>query len=530
MTAAETVTLQDLTKRLLRRWVLMVSVAAGVLAGVGLALILIAPRYKSTAVVRILPEQSPFATSGGGGGGSGSGNSLSSELSSLPGLSLLGLGASEVTTEVGVLKSWRVASVAVDSTALMVQVTKPVGIRSKILLVEALGDPGLEAKLYFEQADSGGYDVRVKKRHESSRSLGHVPDGGEITLDGYRLRLVRRPADSIPSTIHVRIRSRYKTVQRLRKKGLRVMRENDQSRLVDISYESKDREQAAAVVNAVVNEYVAYKMRAEHRDSRYTVRELKVQVADEATRLAAAEDRLRAYQKRAEIVAPTDQATEQVKRQAALLLAQDKLQVERSSLSKLLALVNKRAAERKIDPNKAYRQLATFPTLIGNRSIQDMLSTLVNLGNQRSALLTRRTPRSRDVRQLDDRISQLEGQLHDLTTDYLQSLDKQLAATAMGLDSINAVLKRLPAKETEYLRLYRDRTMYNDGYLLLQRQLRLAEVQDAIRGEGVRVVDYGIVTPKDDPQFPKPLVDMLLGLVLALAAGVAAGLLRDLWA
>ncbi len=517
MNPPDTMTLRELTRRLLRRWVLMTSVGGGVLVAVALWILLVTPRYKSTAVVRILPPQTQLGTS------------MSTDVaSSLPGASLLGLGQDEVDTEVGVLKSWRVASAVVDSTALMVQVTKPEGIRRHILSVEERGDPSREARLTFRRSGSG-YDVEVKEPHEPARSLPHVQDAGELRFAGYRFKLAPRPADSIPSAIKVRIRSHYEAVRKLRKK-LQINRVDTRSRLVEITYENPDRELAADVVNGVLNEYVAYKTAAEHGDSRNTVKELQAQVADEARKLAEAEDRLQAYQERAEIVAPEEEATQQVRRQAELLLAQDKLRVERSSLDQLLAVVDSQAALRKTDPNAAYRQLATFPSLIGNRAIQDLLSTLVDLENQRSEFLTRRTEQSRDVRQLNDRISQLEGELHRLGTDYLQSLDEQISSTSAALGRIDEVLRKLPRKETDYLRLYRDRTMLNDGYLLLQKQLRLAEVQDAIRGEGVRVVDRGLVAPKDDPAFPKPAVDFLLGLVLAAAAGIGAALLSELWA
>jgi uncharacterized protein involved in exopolysaccharide biosynthesis len=57
----------------------------------------------------------------------------------------------------------------------------------------------------------------------------------------------------------------------------------------------------------------------------------------------------------------------------------------------------------------------------------------------------------------------------------------------------------------------------------------MTEVQNSIRSEGVRIVDVGLVAHEDDPEYPKPLVNLFLGLVLAMAAGLGAGLVRDLW-
>ena len=42
-------------------------------------------------------------------------------------------------------------------------------------------------------------------------------------------------------------------------------------------------------------------------------------------------------------------------------------------------------------------------------------------------------------------------------------------------------------------------------------------------------VDVGVVTPQDEPEFPKPVINLLLGFILALALGVSAALAREVW-
>ncbi len=104
-----------------------------------------------------------------------------------------------------------------------------------------------------------------------------------------------------------------------------------------------------------------------------------------------------------------------------------------------------------------------------------------------------------------------------------------MASTAVAMDELNTLLAILPEREMEYLRLFRERTMLTESFLLLEQQLKIAEVDDAIRSEGVRIVDEGLVAHEDDPAFPKPGVMLFLGLVLALASGVLTAVLRDLW-
>ena len=152
---------------------------------------------------------------------------------------------------------------------------------------------------------------------------------------------------------------------------------------------------------------------------------------------------------------------------------------------------------------------------------------LLELENERSALLVLRQDESRDVRQFTDRIKELEIQLFEVGTNYLESLDGHLASVDESLESVSRELEEFPEQEMEYLRLYRDRSVLGEALTLLEAQLRLAEVQDAIRDEGVRIIDTGVTAPEDEPEFPKPLVNMLLGFILAVALGVSAGLIRE---
>ena len=80
-----------------------------------------------------------------------------------------------------------------------------------------------------------------------------------------------------------------------------------------------------------------------------------------------------------------------------------------------------------------------------------------------------------------------------------------------------------------YLRLLRDRQVLSEALIMLKSQLRFAEVQDAVRDEGVRIVDVGVVAPEAEPEFPKPVINLLLGFILALALAVSAALIREVW-
>ena len=154
---------------------------------------------------------------------------------------------------------------------------------------------------------------------------------------------------------------------------------------------------------------------------------------------------------------------------------------------------------------------------------------LQDLENERSTLRILRQEENRDVRQLTERIEELESQLFRLGSNYLESLDGYLVSLTGAADSISSELQELPEREMNYIRLLRNREVLDEALLMLKTQLRIAEVQDAVRDEGVRVVDIGVVAPEDEPKFPNPVVNLMLGAILALALGVSTALVHEVW-
>ena len=514
----DSMTLKDLILSVSQRWLLVGSVGGLVFALVVAWTFLATPLYESTAVLRIMDDRS--------------GTGLTQQLGDMPGAELLGFDRDELESEVGVLRSWRLSEAVVDSLALTVAVKRPPGIREEVLEVMAVGDPEWEGKLTLRHEGEGGYSVRVKEPRSPRRTLDPVRTGEAIEIEGYQLRLSPELLADPPENIRINILLHYQAVDDLRD-DLDIRRQEIGSRLVDISHTIPDRKMAAEIVNTLVTEYTVYKTQTEQNEAQYTVRELRDEVATYTERLILAEEELRNYQEDNRVVALEAEAGEIYRRYAELLIERDKFEVERSSLSQLLTLVETRANEgtgepTEVDPT-AYRQLATFPTLISNEAIQNLLMGLQDLENERSTLRILRQEENRDVRQLTERIEELESQLFRLGSNYLESLDGYLVSLTGAADSISSELQELPEREMNYIRLLRNREVLDEALLMLKTQLRIAEVQDAVRDEGVRVVDIGVVAPEDEPEFPNPVVNLMLGAILALALGVSTALVHEVW-
>lgn len=498
-------------------------VGGGLLALVVAWTLLVTPLYRSAALLQVSSE------SAAGG--------LADAVSNIPGGALLGLSKDELETQIGVLRSRRVVDAVIDSLALTVQLVRPrvsraslIGARVQPGSAGPAGAPGLfaldvpgdftgdvEGTLTFERADGGAWNVSASDLVPEVQLPAQLRAGDTLAVGRVRIALapnIASDVDAFTLALVPRFVARNGLMERLE-----VRRQSAGAQLITLTLDDPDPVLAAAILDGVLREFLDYTARSASGDAGTTAAELRRQIADQQTRLAAAEEELRRYQERTGLVLPEEQGAAQVERYAKLRGTLDGLEVERDALARLLKLVNDRA-DGAASP-EAYRQLATFPSLITNRAIQDLLLALTTLENDRNELKLVRSDENADVRQLTARIEEIERQLQRLGTQYLESLDEQIAPTGAAIAALDAELVAMPERELRFIRLLRERTILSEGYLFLQKQLRQTELQDALRLDQVRVVDSPSVSHPDDPYFPRPLVNLVLGLVLAVASGGA---------
>lgn len=497
-------TVGDVAARIHRRRYVPAAVGLVIFAVVAAWTFLATPRYKSAALLRIDARTAS--------------SPLLDDLKSVPGASLMGLGRDELESEIGVLKSRRMADAVIDSLGLTVWMREPAGSRDSVLSVRTLGPADVEGRLVLTRRGEGVYDVAVTKFVGGNPPPAKLAAGDSAVVGAVRLRLSPLLRSAGPATITIDLLPHFKARKRLDDRTDIRMQEGG-SRLVRVSYEDPDRFLAAAVVDRLVAEYVFYTTRNDLTDDRFRVSELGREVDLQAKRLVDAEERLRTFKERRRLVIPDEQATAQLKRISVLRTTLDGLEVERTALSRMLALIDGRAGAGR-EPG-AYRQLATFPSLIANRAIQDYLMSLVELENKRSELSVRRTDQNDELRQFTTRITELEGQLRRVGSQYLESLEQQIAVATESVKTLSSDLDSFPTQEMEYVRLVRERTLLSEAFAGLLKQRKQLELQSAMRTDKVRVVDAPLVANAKDYAFPRIAVQLLLGAVLALAVALA---------
>ena len=502
-------TIADLA-RALRAHRLAMAIAGFLTFAVVVAFILLVPpRFRSEALLRVESKR-PDA-------------GLLGSLDELSGMSALGLGRDEVETEIGVLASRRMQDAAIDSLGLEVVVKRPGAGRTGIIAARATGESTLDGTLRLTRAGSGDWTLAANWKEDSASVPTTVKTGVPFRVGPLDLTVL---APDTVRAVELRLLPRYKVREQLDDR-LVVRRRSPGAKLIEVRFEDRDRLLTPRVVGVVVGSYLEYVHLLESGDAGKTIAELRHATDSVVTALRTADERLRDYQAEAKLIAPEEQATAQVKRIAALRTQLDQVELERDALTRLLTLVDERSRGGR--DAVAYRQLATFPTLIGNRGIQDLLAALIELENDRAKLGARRTDENVDMRAITDRIEALERDLRRVGAQYQESLNQQFTESTRALARLTEETGQLPATEMRYVRLARQRTLLGETWVILQKQLKQAELADAMRLERVRLVDAPSVPQARDKVFPRPIVHTVLGAVLALLVAFATGLVGVLW-
>lgn len=504
------VTLRDIWNVCRRnRWILI-----GIpLLAIGLAAVvtrLQTPVYESEATVQISNGENQTGAL--------------AELSRLPGLGALGGGMGmPIQSEIALLKSRHIAQAVVDSLGLNVTLLEPDQPRSTVLEVISAPPSAREAVFNLESQGSGVYTVSTKAADgEPIRTPRRVRVGEPVSLGGATVILAPgRPTD-LPERIRIAVQPYRATVEAVRRQ-IEVSEIMAGTQILGIRYQSPDPVLAAAVPNTVTRSFVEYKTRTSRSDAQTTVDFLQGQIASYQQQLADVERVLQSFREKAQIVNLAVQGAEQVRQLAEVQAKRDQLAGERQSLGSLLERASA-APSRPSDPSP-YRQLAAYPTFLSNGAIQTILSTLIELENQRAELLVKRTPASIDIQSIDQRIRELEQQLYNTTRDYLGSLDRQIESSDRLLARFATELQAVPSRELEFARLTREQELLQEVYKSLQTQLKDAEVREASTPAVVRLVDPALVP--EDPALPRPLLNLALAAVIGMMIGVGIVVVRE---
>jgi len=294
------------------------------------------------------------------------------------------------------------------------------------------------------------------------------------------------------------------------------------SRLVEISFQSHDPELAAAVVNALADNYIDQSLEVRWQATQKASEWLGQQLDGLKVKLERSEEELQRY----------------ARENGLLFLETSEGQPEHILDERLRQLQEEltRAQAERFERESRYRlvEAGHFSALPGGESkvIEDLLVRLADLRRERAELATLFTGEYPRVRQLDNQIGELEQLLaaerarmaERVGNEYRAALAREqmlVRAFAEQQQRRNQVAER----SVQYNILKREVETNRQLYEALLQRLKEAGVSSGIKSSNIRVVDRA--TPPRRPAKPNLLLNLLLGTAFGLGLGIGAALLAE---
>ncbi|HYC31037.1 MAG TPA: polysaccharide biosynthesis tyrosine autokinase, partial [Gemmatimonadales bacterium] len=441
--------------------------------------------------------------------------------SQLPALDILRMNAgNELDTEMEMLRSRTLAEDVTDSLDFHLQLVTPTATPREWVLVPLNVPRDATPGSYALQRRPDG-KFRVADRATDS-TVAEVAPGGQLNLGGAEIQLTTGAAEY--ETIEFDVLDFEDAVSWLNG-STAVSRPKREASLVDVTFEGVDPIMVRDVANLLASRFIEARRNVQQTETRSTVTFLQEQLAKLTGELAGAEDALKDFREREQVVSLRDEASSGVVQLADVRAQRNSIEAERVALTRFLDQVRASRARGQSNASSPFRELAAFPTLLRNSATVNLLSSLAATEAERAEKRPNATDLDPDMQVLNRRRTELENQLEQISLTYLQGLGAQVAALDSGIAASQRKLDDIPRRELKYARLDREAKTLEQIVTLLQSRLKEAEIAQAVSDPSVRQVDPAL-TPKYPVRPNKPL-NLALALVAGLTLGLAAAFLRE---
>jgi capsular exopolysaccharide synthesis family protein len=475
-----------------RRHRLLILGAIVLCTGVAAAWALTAtPTYEATSTIRV---QTPAAR--------------------LPEIFQTELERDEVRTEMEELRSRGIAEHVARSVGLQLEMIEPTS--GPRVVSDITVEPDVAEAEYTLERTSDNEFVPA-----GDESPVRVAEGRRVTVPGATFTLT--PAASRHATIRIRVRPLADVVKDLRQQ-VQISRSNDEVQIITLRYRHPVPELADATLTAWAERYMDAKSEAQKTEARSLIAFLRVQLDTLTAELTAAENELREFREREQVVNPEAESETGVEMLAEMRAERNGIDAERRALAGLLQELGSTPDSSASDVS-AYRRLIAFPSLLEAQATSELLRSLASVEEEEVDLLRRRTREDPEVQVLAERRRALENRLGQVAETYLAGLTQQVAALDGALAESGQRLATLPAREVEYARLRRAPEVLSGMVTLIQTRLKEAQIAEAVDQPGSRIVDAAWVAR--DPVAPRPALNLAAGLLAGLALGLAGAALRE---
>jgi uncharacterized protein involved in exopolysaccharide biosynthesis len=482
-----------------RRWRAGAGLFA-LVAGLAAAVVLLArPVWRAEAAMR-LGAPAPVGGVSLGGGSSPAGLfSLFQQITGDP-----------FANELELLASRTVVEGVVSDNALNVAVIAPRGWYRDSLFTTLTADRTTE-KATFEAHWVESGTVRVRRTAPTDSVVGDIPAERVTSFGGVTVAFRPRRA-GMPEVARITTLPFGEAVRRTTGK-LVAERKRREANLVRISYDDADPALALAVVRSAADRYSALRSGLQRRESGETVDSLRI-VADQTLReLKGEEAALEEFQREARLVAPEAQGEALVDRYGGIAGSLARARLDLSRTEEILRSVDTAA-----DPGAASAGLIADPAFLENRTLGELLGSLVKLEEDRIELASRRTSEDRQVSAIDRQIAYLDTSLRSLMREHRSAVASTVSMLEAEQAALDGEIAKAPGDVIELGRRKMRIRQLSEIYLFTDQRLRQESLRDAVSFASIQMVDPPAVLYK--PVWPRKKLGLGVGLLLGCLFGM----------
>jgi len=295
------------------------------------------------------------------------------------------------------------------------------------------------------------------------------------------------------------------------------------SRLVEVSFESNDRNLAAQVVNTLAATYIQQNLEARWQASQKASEWLSQQLLGMKSKLEKSEDDLQQYARdNGLLFLETDKGTsENIVTQRLRQLQEEltKSQADRYEKESLYLLVQQ-------------GDFASLPGVFNNKLMQDLTEKLAELERERSRLSSIFNPDYPQVKEIQSQIDEAQTTLSGereraakaITNDYRAAVGREnMLQQAFKDQQREADL--IAEKSVQYNILKREADTNKQLYVGLLEKLKETGVSTSMKATNIRVIDPAY--PPKKPDSPRIPLNLSLALLLGLSLGIGAAFLQE---
>jgi polysaccharide biosynthesis transport protein len=295
------------------------------------------------------------------------------------------------------------------------------------------------------------------------------------------------------------------------------------SRLVEVSFESNDRNLAAQVVNTLASTYIQQNLEARWDASQKATEWLSQQLVDMKAKLEKSEDELQLYARNNGLLfLETEKGTtENIVTQRLRELQEEltKAQAQRFEKESLYALVQQ-------------GDFASLPGVFDNKLMQDLTEKLEELQRERSRLIAIFNSDYPHVKEIQSQIEETQTVLtqereraaKEIANDYRAAVEREhMLQGAFKEQQKDADV--IAEKSVQYNILKREADTNKQLYVGLLEKLKETGVSTSMKATNIRVVDPAY--PPKKPDRPRIPLNLSLGLVLGISLGIGAAFLQE---